>query len=122
MDTAYTTTYLPPLTESHVIASSQNQFGPEASNLGLGFGFGFEQVPCFSSFNSGSSLSASNCTPPVMNSVERFQPQLGQWLDPLQYETSFLKVLGQLSKPNINEGGCGSHSSDNAAAACWNPF
>ncbi|XP_078177642.1 NAC domain-containing protein 21/22-like isoform X2 [Carex rostrata] len=121
-DTAFVSTYLPPLTDSHVIASSQNQFASEGSNLG--FGFGFEQVPCFSSFNSGSSsLCASNCTPPVMNAMEKFNPQLGQCLDPMQYESAFLKVvLGQFSKPNLTEGSCEAHLSETAPASCWNPF
>lgn len=121
-DAAFGATYLPPLTDSHVIASSQNQFASEASNLG--FGFGFEQVPCFSSFNSGSSsLCASNCKPPVMNTMEKFNPQLGQCLDPMQYESAFLKVvLGQLSKPNLSEGSCEAHLSETAPASCWNPF
>ncbi|KAJ1690018.1 hypothetical protein LUZ63_014173 [Rhynchospora breviuscula] len=121
-DMAFASGYLPPLTDSHV-ASSQNQFTSDASNLGFNFGFGFEQVPCFSSFNSGTSSFCAPNTPPFLNPMEKFHPQLGQCSEPVQYENAFIKaVLGQLSKPHLSEGACGVQLSETDTASCWNPF
>ncbi|KAJ3674487.1 hypothetical protein LUZ60_005103 [Juncus effusus] len=117
MNTRYnndTSALLPQLTDSHIIASMQTQLAPNC-------GFGFEQVPCFSSFNPGPSpspqtLRAPNWPPPVLPEREIFQ-------DPIQCEDLLKAILfSQIHKPNLTEGSCGAHLAEMGLASCWNPF